>query len=481
MNPSFILEPKLDFGTGQHVDIRYGLMNYGPLDITSPMAPKGIKLGIIGTTKTIEGVINWFDKCQNGIPAKVSNQPNLFPPFPGFGEASCFNSQFIIEQNLQRSISHRDIDILTKTTNHKALIEKAVEMFYAEIEYLVQSYPVDVIICALPLEMIIAMEKQRISSKQNKTGDEPDYDIDFHHLLKAKAMRLRIPIQIMLPTTYDEKEKIPRKLKKESYRGVQDEATRAWNIHTALYYKAKGIPWRLIRDSKDITSCYVGISFYKTLDQKHILTSIAQIFNERGEGIIVRGGKVQLSKKDRQLHLTRDDAYELLDQTLQKYRAEHKNTPGRVVLHKSSSYSPEEIDGFQSAIIDNRISCVDLINISEDSTTRLFRYGNYPPLRGTFLSLSDSKHLFYTRGSIEFFTTYPGMYIPNPILIETASIEQTPLYLATEILALTKMNWNNTQFDGALPITLRAARQVSKILKYVGENDSIEPRYSFYM
>jgi hypothetical protein len=150
-------------------------------------------------------------------------------------------------------------------------------------------------------------------------------------------------------------------------------------------------------------------------------------------------------------------------------------------LHKSSSYSPEEIDGFQSAITDNRISCVDLINISEDSTTRLYRYGNYPPLRGTFLSLSDSKHLFYTRGSIEFFTTYPGMYIPNPILIETASIEQTPLYLATEILALTKMNWNNTQFDGALPITLRAARQVSKILKYVDENDSIEPRYSFYM
>src|SRR6266567_143778 len=260
MRPSFILEPKLDFGTGQHVDIRYGLMNYGPLDIGNPMAPKSIKLGLVGTTKTIEGVLRWFETCHDGISAKESHQPNLFPPFPGFGEDSCFNSQFIIEQNLQRPISHREIDILTKTTNHTVLIEKAVEMFYAEIEYLVQNYPVDVIICALPLEMIIAMEKQRISSKENKTGDTPEYDIDFHHLLKAKAMKLRIPIQIMLPTTYDEKQKIPRKLKKESFRGVQDEATRAWNIHTALYYKAKGIPWRLIRDSKDVTSCYVGIS-----------------------------------------------------------------------------------------------------------------------------------------------------------------------------------------------------------------------------
>jgi hypothetical protein len=30
------------------------------------------------------------------------------------------------------------------------------------------------------------------------------------------------------------------------------------------------------------------------------------------------------------------------------------------------------------------------------------------------------------------------------------------------------MNWNNTQFDGHAPITIRAARQVGNILNYVG-------------
>lgn len=485
MKPSFIIEPKLDFGSGQHVDIRYGLMNYGPLDVTSKIAPRNIKLGIVGTTKTIEGVISWLDKCKEGVAAKASNQPNLFTSFPGFGEDSCFKSSFVIDQNFQRPISHRNIDVITKAPTHKTIVEQAVQEFFSEIEYLVQNQPVDVIICALPLELVIAMEQHRSNSHGNNNGNNngngSDYDIDFHHLLKARAMRLRIPIQLILPTTYDEQAKIPRKLKKESFKGVQDEATRAWNIHTALYYKARGIPWRLTRDSKDITSCYVGISFYKTLDQKQILTSVAQIFNERGEGIIVRGGKVQLSKKDRQLHLNQDDAFDLLDLTLRRYREEHKTTPGRVVLHKSSSYSPEELAGFHSAASSNRIDMVDLVNISEDSAIRLFRYGNYPPLRGTFLSLGDTKHILYTRGSVEFFSTYPGMYIPNPILIETLSVEQTPFFLASEILALTKMNWNNTQFDGALPITLRAARQVSKILKYVGEDENIEPRYSFYM
>ena len=31
----------------------------------------------------------------------------------------------------------------------------------------------------------------------------------------------------------------------QASRPLQDEATRAWNFHTALYYKAGGTPWRL--------------------------------------------------------------------------------------------------------------------------------------------------------------------------------------------------------------------------------------------
>jgi len=43
------------------------------------------------------------------------------------------------------------------------------------------------------------------------------------------------------------------------------------------------------------------------------------------------------------------------------------------------------------------------------------------------------------------------------------------------------MNWNNTQFDGGLPVTLGAAKQVGDILKYVADDQEIAPRYSFYM
>lgn len=46
---------------------------------------------------------------------------------------------------------------------------------------------------------------------------------------------------------------------------------------------------------------------------------------------------------------------------------------------------------------------------------------------------------------------------------------------------LTKMNWNNTQFDDSEQIVLKAARRVGDILKYVDEDHVMQTRYSFYM
>ena len=53
--------------------------------------------------------------------------------------------------------------------------------------------------------------------------------------------------------------------------------------------------------------------------------------------------------------------------------------------------------------------------------------------------------------------------------------------LATEILGLTKMNWNSTQFDHSMPITLCAADKVGDVLKYIPKDMKLCPRYSYYM
>ena len=44
---------------------------------------------------------------------------------------------------------------------------------------------------------------------------------------------------------------------------LQDEATRAWNFFCALYYKAGGTPWRMIRDQREFSATFMGVSFFE--------------------------------------------------------------------------------------------------------------------------------------------------------------------------------------------------------------------------
>lgn len=194
-------------------------------------------------------------------------------------------------------------------------------------------------------------------------------------------------------------------------------------------------------------------------------------------------GAAKVSKEGRQPHLSRDDAGRLPDQSLERDRGAHHNFPARVLLHKSSAFNRDDLEGFSESVGNNRLDNYDFISMGEASI-RLFRTVEYPAIRRTLLNLDSRTHALYTRGGIDFFETCPGLYVPvAPLLFRYEGTGETPKSIARELLALTKMNWNNTQFDGREPITVRAAKQVGSILKYIPEDEShqIENRYYYYM
>ena len=187
-----------------------------------------------------------------------------------------------------------------------------------------------------------------------------------------------------------------------------------------------------------------------------------------------------MARDDRVPHLSANQAYDLLTAALNEYRVALRNYPARIVVHKSSNFSVDEIDGLTRAAADLRIDTVDLVTLM-DSKLRLFREGSYPPYRGTRIGLDEHRHLLYTRGSVWYYQTYTGLYIPQPIELRIVRSEESPTYLAREVLGLSKMNWNNTQFDGKYPVTLGCARKVGEIMKYLDEGDVPQIRYGFYM
>jgi len=491
MNVNLIPEPELQFGNnGRHVDIRFGIRNHGPLVHGHALAPSEIRIGLVGTPETIQGVKDWLQVCRNGLPGKDSRKPHLYPDFPGFSKESCFACDTVIAEKLERPINPRQFNELLKSHSREEAAKLAVEWFIAECQFLQDKAPVDVFVCAPPAELfdfldtglIAADGEEEISGESSSEEEElPASGIDFHDLLKARGLSLRRPIQMLRPVTYDENAKPT--IRGGQKRQLQDPATRAWNFHTALYYKAGGVPWRLVRNAESET-CFIGVSFYRSLDNQRMQTSVAQVFNERGEGVILRGGDAEPISKhpkdDRQPHLSKENILLLIKDVLATYRREHKHAPPRVVIHKTSSFNRDEREGCHAALDELNIEDRDLLVVSR-SLTRLFRVGQYPPLRGTYAELDSKHHLLYTKGSTDFYSVYPGFYVPRPLEFYCEDTQTPARKLAEEILALTKMNWNNTQFDSTTPITVRAARQVGAILKYLDRTVQIQTSYAHYM
>ena len=475
MNLTQLDEPDLEFAAGsRHVDPRHGITDYGPADAASNTV-RTIRCGVVGTPQAIDGLRRWLDRCRQPIPGKKSRLARLFMPFPGFDTSTGFRSTLIFDSRLERPLRDRDLRNLASLNPAKA-VRSAVDLYMEELAVLNEEPGCDVVLVARP-DLLPEGPQEPVPGRGRRAQGKTPATEDFRAQLKAEAMRHSHPLQLIRRPTWDPSYR-PRD---DRERSLQDEATRAWNLHAALYYKAGGVPWRLVRRAADLATCYVGVSFYRTIGEDTLQTSVAQVFNERGDGMIIRGGPAQVSRDDRQPHLTAQHAETLLADCLSRYRKEHHTSPARLVLHKSSSYTQAEIDGFRAAADSEHLHSLELLWIPSAEAIRLFRRGQYPPLRGTLLSLDDQRHLLYTHGSVPFYSTYPGLYVPVPLAFRMIDCESSPDQLAEELLALTKMNWNQTQLNTRKPITLETAKRVGDILRRLPAHIQPQARYAFYM
>lgn len=460
-------EPLLEFGDGgQHPDPRQGLREYGPLQ---PLSGDEVRVGVIGTDETVAGFTEFLAETGRGIESGNKLLLNLNPDFPGLGNQNPFRCKFVVPDGATATLTRRQVNEIREIGRHDLAVERAVELIAAQITALTESgAKPDVIVLALPIPLI----EKLVNARAEGVGEPDDEDgsdetLNFRDLLKARTLHLAVPSQIVWPDTWDDAAKIPRKIKRDSNRQTQLKATRAWNLLNALYYKAGKVPWRLMPDLAEYRTSYLGIGFYRDLDGQQLWTSTAQMFDERGRGLILRGARAQTESRGRHPYLTVSDAEELVSQSIAAYKAHHRHVPARLVVLKTSRFRSEEADGIEAALSKSDIDMSDLVWVQESSPIAIFRDGNYPVLRGTFVDL-DGKGLLYTRGSVPYYGTYPGLRVPRPLLLVPHTGSDSNIQtIARDVLALTKVNWNTTQFDQKLPAPIKAAREVGRILKHV--------------
>jgi hypothetical protein len=485
MKADVITEPSLEFAGGaRHLDPRFGVVEYGPADLTTAGAPRTINVGLLGAQADIDAARAWLEESRQRIEGKNEIRPGLWPAWPGFTTSVGYRSELVLEERLQRPIKTRALAKLDGLAPRKR-IDAAVDLFVDELQTLVQDGRPHVVVCCIPDSLVDLDAPPRVPEI-----DAPDVvDTEtaesarphaFHDLLKARAMPLRVPLQLIRASTYDPTRAGRQKRRTWKTKQRQDPASIAWNFFTALYYKGGGTPWRMVRASTDLDTCFVGVTFFRTADGKETATSVAQVYNQRGDGVVVRGGPAYRSNEDRQLHLSETDAHAVARDAMLTYRGEHRHLPARIIVQKTSPFDQYEREGMLRAADNLGLDACELVWVT-NPTTRLYREGYHPPRRGTYLELAADHGVLYTRGSVEWYETYAGMYVPRPIALRAAHIERNLWDVAEETLALSKMNWNSTRFDGRLPVTLRTARQVADIIKHLAPNDPVEPNYGYYM
>ena len=472
-------EPMLEFGDGgQHCDPRQGLREYGPLQ---PRSGDVVRVGVIGTEDTVAGFAEFLEETARGIESGNKQLINLNPDFPGLGNQNPFRCKFEVPDGATATISRRQVNEITSIARHDNAVRHAVELITSQLSALVEgSAKPDVIVLALPIPLIEKLVNAKSEAEDSDDSDDVRDMLNFRDLLKARTLHLPIPTQIVWPDTWDDAAKIPRKVKRDSNRQTQVKATRAWNLLNALFYKAGKVPWRLLPDQAEYRSSFLGIGFYRDLDGQQLWTSTAQMFDERGRGLILRGARAQTETRGRHPYLTAKDAEELVVQSIAAYKAHHRHVPARLVVLKTSRFRPEEAEGIDAALEKSGIEMSDLVWVQETSPIAIFRQGNYPVLRGTFVDL-HGKGLLYTRGSVPFYGTFPGLRVPRPLLLVPHENSDSKIHtLAKDVLALTKVNWNTTQFDQKLPAPIKAAREVGRILKHVEFGTAVSSDFRRY-
>lgn len=291
-------------------------------------------------------------------------------------------------------------------------------------------------------------------------------NFDLHHFLKAYAARHGQSTQFIRERTT-----------------VSPQPCRIrWWLSLALYAKALRTPWRL--DCLDNDTAFVGIGY--SLDNSaapgsHVLLGCSHLYNARGEGLQFRLGRIENPIiRGKNPFMSLDDARRTGETIRQLFFDARMHLPSRVVVHKRTPFTEDEQKGLIQGL--EGVPNVELIEITVEESLRYLAsklvngkpvIDKFPIPRGSVVVLDKTSALLWVHGVTPNamnprFKYYQGKRrIPTPLLIRRYKGQSDLTQVATEILGLSKMNWNTFDYYSRLPATLDSASAIAKVGSYL--------------
>lgn len=452
-------EPVLGFAGGvEHPDPKVGIPYAGPRSLGSAAHRSVINVGFVGTGQGVDTMHRYLTAAADGVDGDETHHP-----FPGFRSEVGFRADLRTDDRLTRLVTAGEVrSIMAKGKRQLPRFEELLNVLEDRVRHLANlDSPPDLVVVVLPDDMA----KRCGTADFRHEGAQVHRDL--HAAFKARCMQYRMPTQIVWEST--------TRLSETFSRDLEHPADVAWNLFTALYFKAGGFPWSPV--GLEDGTCFVGIDFYRPQgDRSSVRASLAQAFAENGDAFVLRGSEFRPSNS-RSTHLPADRAAELVSAVRSSYEDYFRRPPRHVVIHKRSVFDAQEREGFQDSLSDITF---DLVAVRPANEMRLLRNGEYPPQRGTLYTCGNERFL-YTTGTLAATGLYPHGHVPGPLQISDHVGDTAYPTILRDVLLLTKMNWNTARYAERMPVTLEFANKVGDVLKEIGPDRTPEARYAFYM
>jgi hypothetical protein len=404
----FLPEPELAFHPERREDrdihpLR-GLVRYGPFSralVNSVIDP--IRVATVGPYGKLLDVKRLLDELERQHHPK--ERVNYLPEFLGFSRVFGLRVvQSACTVELPKGLDER---LASSDRPHLILSEEITRAFGS-----MEAHRADFDVLAVYLP---------IAWQRGFVGTEGE-DFDLHDYLKAITASRGIPMQI---------------IRDDRALAYFCRCSVMWRLGIALYCKAGGIPWKLT--DQDPEMALIGLSYAIRKGEAggpRFVTCCSQVFDADGSGlefIAYEAEEVHFERENP--FLSRSEMRKVMARSLTLYQRRHGGrVPRRVVIHKSTEFKPEEIEGCFDAWRSSE--GLELVQVQQDAAWRGIHVGApksdsasskgtiepYPCSRGSYMQLGGREVLLWTQGNAPGFAGGRNFYkegkgIPTPLFL----------------------------------------------------------------
>jgi hypothetical protein len=365
--------------TKQSIHPINGLKLLGPLEESfghNGVVSK-IQLAIIAPDTGFQKVKSHLESLLN--PISPTTEKEYLKDYPGFD--AVYKKHLVIPNSAQ---SEYVITINSQTVSQYSAIR-----FYEHIKRSIDTISlkrteIDCVVIYIP----------NTWKKFRELKNESTY-FDLHDSLKLYAVKKGLRLQFIEDKSIK----------------YSDQAKVKWWLSLGIYVKSNGTPWKVKTENTETAFVGLGYAIRQNAKNRVVLGS-SQIFDGNGNGL-----RFLLQPIERPFmigknpFMSKDDAFRLVTNIRNTY---HKIDPviglKKLVLHKTSHYTRDEIDGICNALegIDN----IELLQIQQFSNWRAIKlkknhrtgkheFNGFPIERGTIIQLDEFSFLLWTHGLVE--------------------------------------------------------------------------------